>query len=316
MTMKSVAVIGAGNWGKNLVSNFHELGVLTHVVEPNEDLRGAIIEKYPEITVLSEHHSLIESDVSAVAIATPAPTHFDIAKSFLSSGKDVFVEKPMTLSSTEALALCELADEKDRILMVGHLLLYQPAIQFIKEFIDSGKLGQIYHLHQERMKLGRARRVENVAWSLGVHDLAVLIYLIDKPVEGVAVSGHCGLQSTIEDDIYVHLTFKSGTKAHLHSSWLWPVNRRQLTVVGEKGMLVFDEISGQVWLHQKSIDKNLSNVDEGAEIIFEGSEKPLLAELSHFLDCVNNRSTPISDGRNGYSVVKVLEELTQNPAEE
>ena len=205
--------------------------------------------------------------------------------------------------------LVEKAKSNDRILMVGHLLLYQPAIQFIKKYLQDGKLGKIYHLHQERKKLGRARYVENVTWSLGVHDLAVLLYLVGDPPRHIFASGHCGLQKQVEDDVYVHMTFGDGTKAHLHNSWLWPENRRQLTVIGEKGILVYDEVNSRVIFHSKTIDAELNNHDNGTEILFEGDGQPLRLELEHFLECLETRKPPISDGANGLQVVEALERI-------
>lgn len=304
-----IGVIGAGNWGKNLVRNFAELGVLQGVADPVEANRIAAQELAPEAKIYSSGESLIEGDYDAIAIATPAPTHFELSAKALKAGKDVFVEKPMTLTSAEAAELVEISEERGRILMVGHLLLFQPAIQFISEFLSEGKLGKLYHLHQERKKLGRARYIENVTWSLGVHDIAVLLFLVGKQPRLVFASGHCGLQKKVEDDVYVHMEFLDGTKAHLHNSWLWPENRRRLTIIGENGMLVYDEIASTVTWHKKRINDELNSVDEGSEVVFEGNEPPLKRELAHFLDCVKNRTTPLSDGRNGLAVVTVMERI-------
>lgn len=306
---KRIAVIGAGQWGKNLVRNFHELGVLAAVAESHPGLREHLAADYPGIEMYSDYRDILKEDFDAVAIATPVPTHAKVAAACLEAGLDAFVEKPMTLGRQEAVELVELAERRGRILMVGHLLLYQPAIQFIKGFLADGSLGRIYHLHQDRKKLGRARYVENVTWSLGVHDLAVLLYLAGTPPRHIFASGHCGLQKEVEDDVYVHLTFEEGIKAHLHNSWLWPENRRRLTIVGEKGMLVYDEITGEVVLHHKSINAQLNHHDAGQEVIFQSSEPPLRLELEHFLDCLETRNRPISDGRNGLLVVETLERI-------
>ena len=304
-----VGVIGAGHWGKNLVKNFLEMGVLSEVADPVEANRQAVRDIAPSAKIFSSGRDLIAGDCNAVAIATPVPTHFELVAASLRAGKDVFVEKPMTLTSGEAEELVNLAETHERILMVGHLLLYQPPIQFIKRFLDEGKLGKIYHLHQERKKLGRARYIENVTWSLGVHDIAVLLYLVGSQPRHVFASGHCGLQEKVEDDVYVHMEFLDGIKAHLHNSWLWPTNRRQLTIIGEKGMLVYDENAATVTLHRKRINADLESVDEGSEVVFEGSGPPLRIELEHFIDCIKTRKVPISDGRNGLAVVTVLERI-------
>ena len=215
----------------------------------------------------------------------------------------------MTLSSEESEELVRLADEKELILMVGHLLLFMPAVRFIKKFLDEGKLGRIFHLHQERKKLGRVRYIENVTWSLGVHDIALLLHLVGKTPRFVFASGHCGLQEKVEDDVYVHMEFIDGVRAHLHNSWIWPENRRQLTIIGERGMLVYEEATGRVTLHRKTIDEQLASHDGGSEVLFEGTEPPLRIELQHFLDCVENRAKPISDGANGLAVISVLERI-------
>lgn len=305
-----IGVIGAGNWGKNVVRNFDELGVLSAVADASAETKDLLAEQYPGIDLFEDYAPILESEqIEAVAVVTPAPTHFEIVKSALEAGKDVFVEKPMTLKKDEASQLVDLADESGRILMVGHLLLYQPAIQWIKTQLDEGLLGKVYSLHQERVKLGRARYVENVTWSLGVHDLAVLLFLVDEEPEQIFASGHCGLTEEVEDDVYVHLSFPSGIKAHLHNSWLWPENRRGLTIVGENGMLVYDEVNQRVIHHRKTIDSDLQNQDFGEEIVFSGSGQPLSIELQHFLDCCSTRQTPISDGRNGLKVISALEQI-------
>lgn len=306
-----IAAIGAGSWGKNIVRNLSELGALAAVAEASPELRDELAEQYPEVPLHDDYRALLADEtIDAVAIATPAPTHFEVAAAALKAGKDVFVEKPMTLASADSAKLVELAEENDRrVLMVGHLLLYQPAIQWIKKQLDNDMLGKVFSLHQERVKLGRARYIENVTWSLGVHDLAVLLFLTDEDPDSVFASGHCGLQEKVEDDVYVHLHFPSGIRAHLHNSWLWPKNRRGLTIVGEKGMLVYDEVNQRVIHHRKTINAELQNQDFGEEIVYSGSGQPLALELQHFIDCCRQRKTPLSDGRSGQRVVEVLEKI-------
>jgi len=301
-----IAVIGAGNWGKNLVRNLHQLGVLSDVIEASEALRESMATDYPDVPVHSDYKEFLETDIDAVAIATPVPTHHAIARAFLLAGKDVFVEKPMTFTVAEAEDLVKIAAEKDRVLMVGHLLLYQPAVAWLRQYLAAGKLGKIYSLHQRRAKHGRARAVENALWSLGVHDVAVLLHLVGEAPEKTTFIGHCGLQPEVEDDTYLHMEFSEGVQAHLHNSWLWPENQRGLTVVGERGMIVYDEVKQTLILHRKTIDSDLNNVDEGEEVLFEGDGQPLLLEMEHFLDCLRSRSTPRSDGQNGLDVIRVL----------
>lgn len=309
---KSIAVIGAGNWGRNLVKTLAHLGVLTHVAEPSESIRSRISAEYPGVDLRNGYESLLnEAGINAVAIATPAPTHHAIAKAFLEAGKDVFVEKPITLDVAEAEDLAATAEARDRILMAGHLLMYQPAIARVKEMIDGGVIGRLFTIHQERLKLGRARAVEDVLWSFGVHDVAVLLHLAGAaPVRSSAVK-HRGLQPEVADDVYLHLEFASGTTAHLHNAWLWPENRRRLTAIGSEGMIVYDEVAQTVVLHRKRIDPDsLANVDEGEEVVFEGAAQPLEIELRHFLDCVETRRAPRSCGRSAVEVVRVLEQAS------
>lgn len=304
-----IAVIGAGNWGMNLVRNLSDMDALSHVVEQKADSLKEISSQFSDVECLDSFDSLLESNIDAVAIATPAQSHYEIASTFLKAGKDVFIEKPMTLCSKEASELVDIAKLNNSILMVGHMLLYQPAIQFIKTYLAEGHIGQIYHLHQERLKLGRVRSKENVIWSLGVHDIAVLLYLAGSAPHEIKCSGHSGIQEQIQDDAYVHMTFQSGTKAHLHSSWIWPENSRSMRIIGSKGMLVYDEIKQTVTLHKKRIGEDLENIDEGEETLFEGSSQPLRLEMEHFVHCIKTRETPISDGLSGLAVIRVLESL-------
>ncbi|MBX7209619.1 MAG: Gfo/Idh/MocA family oxidoreductase [Verrucomicrobiaceae bacterium] len=305
----NVAVVGAGAWGKNLVSTLTKLGSLGPVAEASQGLRDKLAETYPGIELRPDYAGVLNDPaVTAVAVATPAHTHHAIAKALLEAGKDVFVEKPMTLVASESEDLVATAAKHGRILMVGHLLMYQPAIHKIKELIGQGAIGKVFTIHQQRSKLGRARAVENVLWSFGVHDVAVLLDLVGEKPCDVQVSGHCGLQAGIEDDVYLHLTFPGGVKAHLHNSWLWPDVARWLIVIGSEGMLVYSETGQKVTLHRKKIDAALANVDQGEEVVFNGSGEPLILEMKHFMECCQTRATPRSDGENGLSVVRVLEQ--------
>lgn len=311
-----IAVIGAGNWGRNLVRAFSGLGELAAVAEASDKIRVQLTGDYPDVTLYSDYTSLLDLDeIKAVAIATPAPTHHGVAKAFLEAGKDVFVEKPMTMTAEEAEDLIRIAEKNDRVLMVGHLLMYQPAIEKIKSLIEEGAIGKVFTILQERKKLGRVRKVENVLWSFGVHDVAVLLHLVGEAPVKVSAVGHCGLQpdSGVEDDVYLHLDFANGMQAHLHNSWLWPENRRCLTIVGSQGALVYNEIEQTVKLHRQSIDPETLDINnEGEEIVHEGAKQPLEIELAHFLDCIETRQTPKSDGRSGLEVIRVLEKAEIN----
>lgn len=307
-----IAVIGAGNWGRNLVRTFHQLKALAAVAEADPAIRANLAESYPGIAVYSDFASLlVNQEYGAIVIATPAPTHFALAKQALLAGKDVFLEKPMTLSAAEAEEIVRLAGARERVLMVGHLLLYQPAIQWIKQYIDSGAVGKVRILTQERLKLGRVRTAEDVLWSFGVHDLAVLLYLAGRQPESIEASGQYVLQPHIADDVYLHLSFDGGTRAHLHVSWFWPEQRRRLTVAGSGAMLVYDEIEQTVTLHKKGVTTSLANRDEGSEVVFQGSAEPLLLECRHFIEAVEQRSLPLSNGASAIEVIRVLEKASE-----
>jgi len=304
------AAIGSGAWGRNIVRTLHHMGALGVVVEAAPHLREQLAGDYPGLEIVEHYGDLFNRpDICAVTIATPAVTHHRIAKEWLLAGRDVFVEKPMTLTAAESEDLVAIAENHGRILMVGHLLLYKPAVQFIRDYLAAGSLGKVFTLHQERLKLGKARIVENALWSLGVHDVAALLYITGEVPEKVSFSGHRGLQTGIEDDTYLHMTFADGRIAHLHTSWLWPEDRRGLKVIGEHGMLLYDEKAESVTLVKKRIDAQLNNVDEGSELLFEAPKnfQPLTVEMQHFMDCVQSRQSPLSCGRNGLNVVRVLE---------
>lgn len=305
--MTRVAVIGAGHWGKNLIQAFYESGELAAIAEAEPTNYERAAASYPDVPIYRSYVPILNSTIPAVAIATPAATHYTIARESLLAKKDVFVEKPVTLSVTEGEDLYKLADVNKLVLMVGHLLLYQPAVQSMKIMIENGKIGKLYSLHQRRAKLGKVRSIENVLWSFGVHDLAVLQYLVGRAPEQIVVSGQTVLQPNIEDDVYLHLSFSENVQAHLHTSWLWPEQERRLIAVGSKGMLVYDELKQVVTLHNKRVEEDLIIRDEGSEKVFEGHQQPLKIEISHFLDCLSSRHSPLSDGKSGVDVIRIIE---------
>lgn len=303
-----VVVVGAGGWGANHVRTFNELGALGAVADVDPGRRRHLEAQLPGIEVMEGPDAVWRSKWPAVVLATPVPTHFELAKQALLAGKDVFVEKPLTLQVKEAEELVELAEERNRILMVGHLLLYQPAIRWLKEQLEQGLIGDIISLHQERLSLGRVRSAENALWSLGVHDIAVLLYLVGETPVRVTATGQAALQLGIEDDVHVHMAFPNEVQAHLHCSWLWPERRRSLSIVGTTGMLVYDELAQTVMLHRKRVLADLNISDDGAEVVFTGDGRPLTIECEHFLDSLQQRTLPLSDGRSGVEVVRVLEQ--------
>ncbi|MBC7318737.1 Gfo/Idh/MocA family oxidoreductase, partial [Candidatus Bipolaricaulota bacterium] len=306
-----VGLIGAGQWGKNIARVLYELGALGGIAELRPDVQKELQSLYPSVPIYTDYRDLLATDIPAVAIATPAATHAVLVREALRAGKHVFVEKPLAFTKAEAEELVALAHRTGKVLMVGHLLLYQPAIQWIKEFLHSGGLGTLWSFHQERLNLGKARSVENALLSLGVHDVAVLLYLTGQTPAKVVAQGQAALQKQVEDDVYLHLQFSEGVQAHIHVSWLWPEKRRRLTIIGSKGMLVYDELEQTVTFHRKGINSDLTNRDEGAELVFQGHGEPLWLELEHFLTCVSQGKKPISDGESAIPVVAVLEEATR-----
>jgi predicted dehydrogenase len=306
----TVAVIGAGRWGRNLVRTFHELGQLACVAEPEPSLRRELADAFPSLPLFADFSEVLATDVTAVAVATPVTTHATIVKASLLRGKDVFVEKPITLSSQHAVELNEIASREGRILMVGHLLLYDPGIEFVKAYLESGKLGEIRLIHQERLNLGTVRTAENALWSLGVHDIAVLLHLVGHYPGQIAATGQRILQPGVDDDVHLQMVFPNGVQAHLHTSWLWPEKRRRLTVVGSKAMLVWDELARTCTVHNKRAQSDLSVVDEGSSIVFRATGDPLRLELQHFLACIKNRVPPRSDAKSAVDVVRILEQAS------
>jgi predicted dehydrogenase len=315
MSDTKIGVVGGGNWGKNHIRTLHEMGALGAVVELDEGLRESLASEHPDVAIYDSLETVLAGgegipDCAGFVTATPAHVHYPIGIQCLEAGKGVLIEKPMTLDSAESEKLVDAAKAAGQILMVGHLLLFQPAVQAIKKYLDSGELGTLHTLHQVRSKLGRARAVEDVMWSFGVHDLAVLLYLTGEGPSRIQAMGHAGLQPDkgISDDVHLQMEFGSGAQAYLHNSWLWPQVERRLVVVGSRGMLVYDELSQTVTLHKKTIDSDLQNVDEGEEEIFQGAAQPLQLELEHFISAIETGECSIADGQNGLDVVRVLEE--------
>lgn len=306
--MNKVVVVGAGNWGKNLIKNFHALNALAGVVEIKPALRQAVASSYQDLQVYSDYREVFETDISAVVFATPAATHYSLAKAALAAGKNVFIEKPMTLHTQEAIELAQYADQHDLILMVGHLLLYQPAIAWIRNHLISGKAGKVLHIMAQRAKLGRICSEENVWWSFAPHDISVVLDLLGSPrLQSIQASGHAMVQPSVEDNVHVDLVFENGQTSHIHVSWYHPLLQRCTTILAERQMIVYDEITQKVTVYEKSIDANLQNIDAGAWIADVANTQPLKLECEHFLECLGTRQQPRSNGWNGVAVVEILE---------
>lgn len=308
-----LAVIGCGYWGQNLVRNFNALGVLHSVAESDSARRADFEKRYPHVAFVHDASAVMaDPAVRAVAVATPAETHANVVRQALEAGKDVFVEKPLALTEEEGRTLVALAREKDRILMVGHLLWYHPAVLRLKELVKRGDLGKIQYIYSHRLNLGKIRREENILWSFAPHDISVILGLLGEMPTRVQTQGGNYLQEKISDVTVSLLSFPSGVKAHVFVSWLHPYKEQKLVVVGSRKMAVFDDIEkeAKLRLYPHTIDWKdqipMANKAE-AEVVPVGTEEPLLAECRHFLECVSTRMTPRTDGEEGLRVLSVLQ---------
>ena len=316
----TLACVGAGYWGKNLVRVFHEIPAvrLKLVCDLDEGIREALSQQYHDAEAMADFGRVLkDEEVEAVVLAVPAVHHFDAARQVLLSGKHVYVEKPMTLSVAEAEQLVELADRQGKVLMVGHLLEYHPAVQTLKELIQQGGLGDIYYLYAQRLNLGIVRRDENALWSFAPHDVSVVLYLLEQEPDAVSAQGECYLQEGIEDVVFINLHFADRKMAHLQLSWLDPHKIRKLTIVGSRQMAVFDDEQSteKVRIYDKSAERgDYESYGDAITLRFGdvtiphvNMVEPLKLECQHFAECVRQGKTPRSDGRDGLRVVRVLE---------
>ncbi len=319
--MTKVGLAGLGYWGPNLARNFDDLAELAWLCEPDEERRDRFAERYPEArTTGSFDEMLADPELDAVVVATPVPTHHELAKRALEAGKHVFVEKPPAMRAAEMDELVALAAERGLVLMPGHLLLYHPGVQKLKELVDTGELGDVLCIYGNRQNLGIVRTNENALWSLGVHDLSVILYLLDEePSEAVAY-GRDFLTDGVEDVVFCYLRFPSGKIAHMHLSWLDPHKMRKITVVGREKMAVFDdmELERKVTVYEKAPWKQAETYGEwqtrSGDIWIPKipTDEPLRLECQHFLALVSGDGDPLEAARNGVAVVRGLEQLQQS----
>lgn len=308
-----IAVLGHGHWGRNLVRVFHQLGALGAVCEASPAARDEVAQKYPGVRVEADPAALFgDSSFDAAVIATPAETHFALAQAAIEAGKHVFVEKPLALRSSEAEKLVALAGARKRVLMVGHLLRYHPAILKLKELCRAGELGRIEYVYSNRLNLGKVRREENALWSFAPHDVSVLLHLFESMPLQVSTTGGTYLQPNIADVTVSTLQFDNGARAHIFVSWLHPFKEQKLVVVGSRKMAVFDDVAPQnkLMLFDKEIALVNGNFQvkrpEGTPVAIEATE-PLQNECRHFLDCVRGQRAPDTDGAEGLRVLLVLQ---------
>lgn len=310
----TVAVVGAGYWGKNLVRNFAELGALAAVCDSYAERLESFKQPYPGVRLFRAYSDVLRDEsIRAVAIATPAESHAGAVREALLAGKDVFVEKPLCLSVREGAELVDLAKKNDRTLMVGHLLWYHPAVLKLKELIRAGELGRIQYIYSNRLNLGKIRREENILWSFAPHDISVMLGLLNETPDTVRAQGGNYLHQQIADVTISLLSFPSGVKAHIFVSWLHPFKEQKLIVVGDRKMAVFDDMEkkDKLLLYPHSIDwkDNVPVANKAdAQPIELDQEEPLRAECRHFLDCVATRTTPRTDGEEGLRVLSVLQQ--------
>ncbi|MBI2377212.1 MAG: Gfo/Idh/MocA family oxidoreductase [Deltaproteobacteria bacterium] len=332
-TKPRLAMIGCGYWGPNLLRNFRALpsASLSIVADTSEARRAWVAKQHPQVTLESDGEAVLnDASVDAVVIATPASTHGKLVREALLAGKDVFVEKPLSLSGAEATELAILAEARGRILMVGHTFLYNAAVRDLKRRIDAGELGRVYYLYSQRLNLGIVRSDVNASWNLAPHDVSIGCYLLgQEPIE-VSASGVTALQPGIEDVVFLTMSFADGARMNVHVSWLDPRKVRRLTVVGDKKMIVYDDVADEkLTIYDKGITREervpmeqptdfarFKMVTRAGDVTIPNLSvpEPLAEECKHFIDCLTSRKRPISDGVEGARVARVLEAVDQSLA--
>ncbi|HEX4564708.1 MAG TPA: Gfo/Idh/MocA family oxidoreductase [Solirubrobacteraceae bacterium] len=317
-----IGVVGLGYWGPNLARNFNAIegSEVVWCCDPDAGARERAAALVPGARVTERIEDLLEDEsLDAIALATPVPTHAELALRVLEAGKHCFVEKPLAQSSADAASAALAAAASGRTLMVGHLLEYHPAVRKLKQLVDEGQLGEIHYIYGNRLNLGKVRADENALWSLGAHDLSVLLYLVDEEPVELTARGECYVRAGVEDVVFCFLRFPSGIAAHLHLSWLDPHKERRFTVVGSQRMATFDDMAaeGKLTVYDKGVDEDTRSY--GEYITRSGdiyspripAAEPLRLECEHFIESIRNRTAPLSDGHSGLRVVRVLEGLQE-----
>jgi UDP-2-acetamido-3-amino-2,3-dideoxy-glucuronate N-acetyltransferase len=307
-----VAVVGCGYWGKNLVRNFHSLGCLDAICDVDAVRLEEFGKTYGVPITRSFDDLLGRAEVRAIVIAAPAAQHFDLARKALLAGKDVFVEKPLALRVEEGQELVDIARERQRILMVGHLLQYHPAILEMRRLIHAGELGRVQYVYSSRLNLGKLRTEENILWSFAPHDISAILYLLGEEPTSVAVHGGTYLNPQIADVTLTTCDFASGVKAHIFVSWLHPFKEQKLVIVGGRKMIVFDDMETErkllLYPHRIDwVDRIPVAHKAEAQVVPLKADEPLLLECQHFLECLTDRKQPRTDGQNGLQVLRILD---------
>ena len=306
-----VAVVGAGYWGKNLIRNFDALGVLAAICDNRKDVLEAFSKEYPHASTTDSFQAVLENPaIGAIAVASPAEMHYRMVKEGLLADKEVFVEKPLALHEREGVELYELAEQKKKILMVGHLLQYHPAVTKLKQLVSDGELGKVQYVYSNRLNLGKIRREENILWSFAPHDIAIILRLMDSLPFQVAACGGSYVQPNIADVTVTNLLFDNGVRAHIHVSWLHPFKEQRLVVIGSNKMASFDDVAKRLVLYDQRVE-----VKEGQPVPVKGNgdevafaqDEPLRLECQAFLHAMATRQPPLTDGRSGLNVLRVLQ---------
>lgn len=307
-----IGFIGIGYWGKNIFRNLLSLNVLHTACDTNPLTLSIYKETYPSVKFTDKYDEILQNqEIKAIIIATPASTHYELSKKALEYDKDVLVEKPLALNINNAEELIDLANRKNKILMVGHILLYHPAISKLKEMIDNGDIGKIQYIYSNRLNIGKLRTEENILWSFAPHDISVILWLMGEEPENINAFGGDYLNRGIYDTTITTLEFKNGVKGHIFVSWLHPYKEQKLIIIGTKAMVVFDDLSQEkLFLYPHIIQWKEGKIPIAQKANFESipisSEEPLRRELLHFIECVEKRKKPLSDGIEGLRVLKII----------
>ena len=309
---KNIALVGLGYWGKNILRNLYELKVIDIACDSSKKVIFQKQKKYPSIRYTTKFRGLLnDRDIRAIVIASPAATHYELAKKAILAGKDVLVEKPLSLTVKEAKELIKLADKKKRVLMVGHILQYHPAVIKLKKVIKEGKLGKIQYIYSNRLNIGKLRTEENILWSFAPHDISVILSLVGERPKNIGAFGGDYLNRGVYDTTITTLSFANQIKAHIFVSWLHPYKEQRLIVVGSKAMAVFDDLTEEkLFIYPHSIKW----VEGKAPIVHKArvrpvkieKKEPLKEELKHFMFCVQKRKKPNTDGDEALRVLEIL----------
>jgi predicted dehydrogenase len=318
-----VGVVGLGYWGPNLARNLAAIPgcELRWLCDPREEARERVARTFTGVRTSAELRELLaDPELDAVMLATPVPTHAELAGAVLEAGKHCFVEKPLATRAADAEAAVSAAERAGKTLMVGHLLEFHPAVGRLKELIDVGELGELYYIYGNRVNLGQLRADENALWSLGAHDVSVVLHLVGEEPEECLAHGASYVREGVQDVVFCYLRFPSGIAAHLHLSWLDPHKERRITVVGARRMATFDDmlLEGKLAIYDKGFDEDARSWGEyiarSGDIFAPriSNAEPLRIECEHFLECIRTGATPRSDGISGVRVVRVLEALQRS----